>query len=257
MNGFLAGYFLGKTKVHLLFWENLMQKYRSVIALVGLGVFFGSIVSINASDAGKAKEQPLFDKDRGNALLYNHPVVIQSSGRTLWTHAASRIVGDSYNPAAATTSLPDTTAAPNDFFELLASNFGGSDVRARDGACLMILQNAHDAKQTGAVHNGDVVKIISLFAAAGAKAKEGVLAKGRYITVHNSSRLGDDDIAKAMDYYDVFVVAPEHEDAKSDKVCFTLQTGKDGIVYAQDSITLLNKKYNKSLIIIIINFIFR
>lgn len=213
-----------------------------------LFLLVGQLFSANASGAAAAERY--FDPARGAGLRYNHPIVINSQGRTLWTHTMSRLRGNTdetrYNPEKAHLSIPGNTAKPNDHFEILITEFN-ADGRIKNGACLFFLQKMDDLKNTGLVKSGDTVRIISLYAAAGHKEKEGVIPDGRILHVENSSRLGEHDLSKELSHYDTFVSDASFPGTQDDGGKFILQGTLPGPLYAKDAITIQNKEYKRPL----------
>lgn len=204
----------------------------------------------SASSSRQVDAEKDFDPVRGIALRYNQPIIINNQDRTLWVHNMSRLRGDKdetrYTPEKPYLSIPANTSAPNDHFEVLVTEFK-ADNRLKNGACLFSLQKIDNPSNTGTVKNGDTVRIISLYAAAGYKDKEGILPNGRILHVENSSRLGDHDLTKELSHFDTFVSDSKFPGTQDDGGKFILQGPQAGTLYSKDLIVIRNKEYKRPL----------
>ena len=202
------------------------------------------ISSINAAD----KPAGVVAADKGAALYYNMPTAILNQNRVLWVHSMSRLLKD-YDIAKPSASLPLATASPDDHFEFLVTD-QSSEARTKLGANVFLLQKASDPKATGPVLNGDEIRIVAIYAAAGHPEKAGSIPSGRIINVANTSRLGEHKISKGLTHYDVYISDPGFKKDRPNSAIFTIQSidGKAGsMISAKELITLQNKEYARPL----------
>ena len=177
------------------------------------------ISSINAAD----KPAGVVAADKGAALYYNMPTAILNQNRVLWVHDVFRLLKD-YDTKKPGACLPVTTASPDDHFEFLVTDKSGVDARIKQGANIFLLQKASDPKATGPVLNGDEIRIVAIYAAAGFPEKAGSISNGRIVNVGNTSRLGEHKISKGLTHYDVYISDPAFKKDRPNHAIFTIQT---------------------------------
>ena len=203
------------------------------------------ISSINAAD----KPAGVVAADKGAALYYNMPTAILNQNRVLWVHDVFRLLKD-YDTKKPDACLPVTTASPDDHFEFLVTDKSGVDARIKQGANIFLLQKASDPKATGPVLNGDEIRIVAIYAAAGFPEKAGSISNGRIVNVGNTSRLGEHKISKGLTHYDVYISDPAFKKDRPNHAIFTIQSidGKAGsMIFAKELITFQNKEYARPL----------